>query len=383
MAYYDVSKAFDSVWTDGLFFQLHKIGITGSLWRLLYKGYINFQCRVRIGSETSEPYTMECGIHQGGYLSLVKYTAYINSLITNLESSGLCCAIYRIKTSPVRYADDIAAGTTSKQKMDRVMSRVHQHSCNWRYRLNASKSAVLVFGETERERRIGIEHRVFTLGGERVKERLYYDHVGVKTCVRGDTHIRTEEKVKKARTVLNMSTNVGIRKGGLNLSTCNIIFWTVVVPTLIFGCETWVLKNKDCQMLSAFQRYAARRLQRLHARCLNITSIFCLGWMDIVLFIKAKKIIFVRTILSMNECMPIRRVFLERLNSFNENCENKMDSPIVQILKYCHDFGLMAEITQMANGHHIEKGIWKKKVWKRHGRKRKQDGKNVCMTMSN
>ena len=175
-----------------------------------------------------------------------------------------------------------------------------------------------------------------------------------------------------------MSTNVGIRKGGLNLSTCNIIFWTVVVPTLIFGCETWVLKNKDCQMLSAFQRYAARRLQRLHARCLNITSIFCLGWMDIVLFIKAKKIIFVRTILSMNECMLIRRVFLERLNSFNENCENKMDSPIVQILKYCHDFGLMAEITQMANGHHIEKGTWKKKVWKKAWEKEKA-GWEECM----
>ena len=83
IAYYDVSKAFDSVWTDGLFFQLHEIGIKGNLWRLLYKSYKDFQCCVRIGSKDSTYYTMECGIHQGGYLSLVKYTAYIDSLITS------------------------------------------------------------------------------------------------------------------------------------------------------------------------------------------------------------------------------------------------------------------------------------------------------------
>ena len=81
MAYYDVSKAFDSVWIDGLFCQLYDLGITGSLWRILYQMYVNFACCVRIGDMTSNWYKMECGIHQGGYLSLVKYVAFINSLI--------------------------------------------------------------------------------------------------------------------------------------------------------------------------------------------------------------------------------------------------------------------------------------------------------------
>ena len=91
------------------------------------------------------------------YLSLVKYTAYINSLITTLELSNLCSEIYRVRTSPVGYADDIAASTISKQRMDRVMSKVYEHGCDWRFKFNTSKSAVLVFGETERERRIGSE----------------------------------------------------------------------------------------------------------------------------------------------------------------------------------------------------------------------------------
>ena len=223
VAYFDVSKAFDSVWTNGLFYQLYNIGITGSLWRLLYKSYVNFKCCVRIGDKYSMWYPMDCGIHQGGYLSLVKYTAYIDSLIQTLEQSDLCSSIYRIKTSPVGYADDLAASTTSKRKMDRIMQNVYHHGCEWRYMFNAAKSAVLVYGETLRERRIGVENRMFSLGGNRVRERMYYDHVGVKSCVKGDGHVRTAEKISKARKVLNMNTNISIRRGGLNLKTCILI----------------------------------------------------------------------------------------------------------------------------------------------------------------
>ena len=59
------------------------------------------------------------------------------------------------------------------------MQIVYQHGCDWRYAFNAAKSAVLVYGETPREMRIGAEYRMFSLGGNRVRERMYYDHVGI------------------------------------------------------------------------------------------------------------------------------------------------------------------------------------------------------------
>ena len=48
VAYYDVSKAFDGIWINGLFYRLFCLGIKGKTWRLLYKYYINFNARVRI-----------------------------------------------------------------------------------------------------------------------------------------------------------------------------------------------------------------------------------------------------------------------------------------------------------------------------------------------
>ena len=81
VAFFDVAKAFDTVWVDGLFYQLYHLGIRGKTWRILYRFYIDFRCCVRIYGLHSEFYHLKCGIHQGGYMSLIKYTVFINSLI--------------------------------------------------------------------------------------------------------------------------------------------------------------------------------------------------------------------------------------------------------------------------------------------------------------
>ena len=56
VAYFDASKAFDSVWTDGLFYQLHEAGLVGKVWRLLYKSCEDFKCKVRLAGKYSEWY---------------------------------------------------------------------------------------------------------------------------------------------------------------------------------------------------------------------------------------------------------------------------------------------------------------------------------------
>ena len=77
------------------------------------------------------------------------------------------------------------------------------------------------------------------------------------------------------------------------------------MPILCFGCEVWVLKPKDIEILEALQRYAARTLLRFHPRSINITSYASLGWMIVINIIKVRKVDFLRTILAMREYMPI------------------------------------------------------------------------------
>ena len=171
VAFFDVAKAFDTVWIDGLFKQMHDLGITGRMWSLLYRGYTKFKCCVKICGNFSSWYEPRCGIHQGGFMSLMKYTVFINSLLVQLKNSDICSKLYRTPSTPLGYADDVTTCCLSKHKLDRAMTIVHDHGCTWRYELNAKKSGVLVYGETRREHDRNSIDRIFKLGPNKVKER--------------------------------------------------------------------------------------------------------------------------------------------------------------------------------------------------------------------
>ena len=168
---------------------------------------------------------------------------------------------------------------------------VSEHGRKWRFKFNAAKSAVMVFGEDRKSNITNREYRVFRLGQERVKEKETYDHVGVKMSLFIDNTLRKGEKISKGRKTLDASAGLGIRKNGLYMMTCNRIFWQVVDPTVTFGREVWVNSEKDEELLLTFQRYAGRRVQRFPQRAPNSSSFYGLGWLKLTMYIKVKKLI--------------------------------------------------------------------------------------------
>ena len=70
---------------------------------------------------------MNCGIHQGGHHSLLNYVTFIKSLLIELNKSNLSIKISEIGCTLIGYADDMSAATTSKNKMNKVMSIVGNH----------------------------------------------------------------------------------------------------------------------------------------------------------------------------------------------------------------------------------------------------------------
>ena len=313
---------------------------------------------------------MTCGIHQGGYLSLLKYVAFINSLLVELKESKLCCPLYKIPSSPLGYADDIAAASISKHNTEQVLNIVYAHSCKWRYDLNAKKSAIVVYGESPHENKRNKQYRSYNLGPNKVSEKVSYDHVGVKTC-NGMNYIeRTDDKISKARKALSAASALGIKKGGLSIRACNIIYWCLIVPILTYGAELWVLHQNDIEALEMFQRYAGRRIQRFPSRTPNETSFRGLGWMRLENYINAKKMIFVRTILIRENTCIYKKMFITRAHSFNEDiCNASMnihDSPIYDILRIATIFDMYGTVMNMVNNGYIyTKAQWKRMVWGR------------------
>ena len=107
--------------------------------------------------------------------------------------------------------DDIATACISKLRTD-TLDIVYNYGCKWRFKFNAKKSAVLVYGDTKAEHLEASKFRVFKLGKDKVAVKLEYDHVGVKACVIAQDNSRIEEKIGKGRRALNATSGLGIRK---------------------------------------------------------------------------------------------------------------------------------------------------------------------------
>ena len=208
------------------------MGVKGKIWRLLYRSYIDFMCKVRIGDRSSDWYRMMCGIHQGGFLSLIKYVAFINQLIVDLRNSGLCCRIDALSSTPPGYADDIATACLNKQRMDETLRIVDNYAKRWRFNFNAKKSAILVYGEDMKKNLANSKDRMFKLGENRVLERQSYDHVGIKACIY-EVNDRVTEKTCKGHRAFNACSGVGIRKNGLTMMSCNTVKPIIITLLLI------------------------------------------------------------------------------------------------------------------------------------------------------
>ena len=250
------------------------------------------------------------------------------------------------------------------------MSIVNNFGNKWRFQFNAKKSAVLVYGEDKRERDIGSKNKMYKLGKDKVGERCEYDHVGIKACVLRNNS-RVEEKIAKGRRALNAAAGLGIRRNGLSVATCNLIFWTIVIPIATFGCELWTLYENDIHKLNLFQRYAGRRVQRFSQRSPGSSSFFGLGWVRIETLILVKKILFIHSILRMEFNEIIKGVFKARVIAYVKDRisgeVNIYDSPTYDLLNACNRLGMLGLLIDMLSGSIPigSKTAWSKIVWAR------------------
>ena len=236
----------------------------------------------------------------------------------------------------------------------------------------------MVYGESKSEFKKGSKFREFSICREKVKETTTYDHVGVKNCLFHDYKPRTEERVSKGRRAFNAITSVGIKKKGITMKVCSTLFWTIIAPIVTYGCEVWVARGDEIDLLRKFQRMIGRKCQRLHPKSPNFSAYLPIGWLSIDRFIQGKKLMFLRTILVLENDAICKRILKERALEFSQNIPkarvNENDSPIFDILNTCIDTGLYVICMNMIHrDQYYTKEQWKLLVWDAVWRKEDED----------
>ena len=243
----DASNAFDRVNYIKLFEKLLEKGMCPLTVRLLLNMYVEQKLQVKWNDILTDKFDVTNGVRQGGVLSPLFYSIYIDDLLERLKRNGIGCHIGHHFVGVFGYADDIillCPSVTGLMKMIRICEEyANEHDILF----DGKKSKYLVF---ENNGRYKINH-IVKVNNEVVNRCEKADHLGHPL----HTENTTEALAEKGLDNLNASYHMFMtRFRGCNATTRNKLFHQYC--SSMYGSQLWLLNSKKVdKVLSRWRKY--------------------------------------------------------------------------------------------------------------------------------
>ena len=239
---FDVEKAFDKTWTEGLTYKIKMMDIfPDRLTRLLNDYLKERRFQVRINTRLSETKTTTAGTPQGSILSPTLFLLLVNDLPEHVDTA-------RVKSN--QFADDTALigserkESKLKREMQEAIKRLETWATRWRIKINPTKSQYLIIGRTHHDHDFAL-----TLYDQQIERVTKLRYLGVIFNKTGNATDHVRHILTKAAPMTKKLTQLG-RNQTLPPDLVLRLFQTYVRPILEFACPAWMtyiprrLKNR-------------------------------------------------------------------------------------------------------------------------------------------
>jgi hypothetical protein len=137
-----------------------------------------------------------------------------------------------------------------------MMNTAYKYSCKWRFQYNVSKSCILSFHATGQ--RQPTKPNIF-LGNSELRYGQVYDHFGILINSNTKSSSRTSNACSKGWKSFYSLSDIDVSR--VNPMTMAHLYRTVVVLSILFGCELWNHTNKeDLRRLNTLQMESSNRV---------------------------------------------------------------------------------------------------------------------------
>ena len=120
--------------------------------------------------------------------------------------------------------------------------------------MNAEKTKILRINPTNQES--------ITVEDQSIEEVHKFTYLGATVCKEGGGMEDLKNRLLKERSAFVRLQKIW-RSSSLPRRTKLKLFRTLVVPVLVYGCETWKLNKADNKMLNIFQNKCLRKILRV------------------------------------------------------------------------------------------------------------------------
>ena len=273
----DLTKAFDTVSRDGLWLIMAKFGCPDKFIAMVRAFHDGMLARVLDDGESSDAFPVSNGVKQGCVLAPTLFSMVFAAMLKdafhdsvdaipihyrtdgNVFNLRRLQAKTKVKEEGVRdflFADDCALNAGSEEGMQRSMDKLDTACDDFGLTISTKKTEVMHQPAPHSEY---VEPRI-TVKGQTLQAVDKFTYLGstLSRTVQMDDEV-SSRIAKASASFGRLRSNVWDRKG-LNLQTKLKVYKAVVLPSLLYACETWTVYSRHVKKLNRFHLNCLRKL---------------------------------------------------------------------------------------------------------------------------
>ena len=276
IAFIDLTKAFDSVSRVTLWKILEKAGCPHKYINILKLLHDDMQATVMENGLTSEPFKVKSGVKQGCVIAPTLFSIFIGAVLhltknyvppgieLKYRMDGKLLNLQRLRArtkvsycfiTELQYADDNAICATSELALQQIMDAFARAYSRLGLDINTRKTKVL-FQPAPGD--LNPREPAVTLNGETLENVAHFPHLGSFLSAAPNIDYEIHHRISSASGAFGKLRNRVFDDRDLRLHTKIKVYKSVVIPTLLYGSETWALYSKN-----------KKALEQFHLRCLR------------------------------------------------------------------------------------------------------------------
>ena len=237
-------------------------GVGGKLLAAIQSFYNNSRALVRVGNRESESFPVRVGLRQGCVMSPWLFNIFMDGVVREINARLGERGLGLIEggggrnwiINQVLFADDTALVADSEEGLQQLVTEFGRVCKRRKLKVNVGKSKVMRCTREENEGGLQID-----LEGEGLEEVESFKYLGSKVSRDGDIEEEVKFRVGEAgRAMGGMKRIWNNREMGMNVKTS--LYESIIVPTALYGSETWGLKTADRNRLDVMEMKCLRNM---------------------------------------------------------------------------------------------------------------------------
>lgn len=253
IAFIDYKKAFDSINHHSLWRALNQQGVPRTYIQILQEIYCKSKGKVKL-DRVGDSFFIKRGVRQGDPVSPNLFTALLETIFRNINIDGKGLNINGENLNHLRFADDIVLIAERHEDLSYMLTVLDEKSRDCGLEMNQNKTCLMTNGQ----------QILTTIRGQEIKYVNEYTYLGQNICFANQTLNEVERRIKKAWSKYWSLKHVF--KAKLPLTLKKKAMDSCVLPTLLYGCQTWVLSRAIIKKLQVTQRAMERSMLNIKLR---------------------------------------------------------------------------------------------------------------------